>query len=194
MTYNADLGAVVLKLRFTDKFSPHRIAKQLGKSRQYVTDVIARWETQGILQARGNGGTKHSDRKMTDVILQTLRRLVAVDDSCTASEYAAMLTMEHPGEFTHLDVARALKELNMTYKLRTTHNNKADERKQLKFQQRMRWNYDVFDLMFTDEASCDGKGAIRTCAPSHSSTLLATLPERQCRAHSMHCAHCRSSC
>ena len=107
MTYSADLGAAVLKLRFADHYNVHRIAKTLGKSRQYVTDVIARWETQGILKALGNAGTKHSDRKMTDVILQTLRRLVSVDDSCTASEYAAMLTMEHPGEFTHLDVARA---------------------------------------------------------------------------------------
>ena len=175
MTYSADLGAAVLKLRFADHYNVHRIAKTLGKSRQYVTDVIARWETQGILKAFDNAGTKHSNKKMTDVILQTLRRLVSVDDSCTASEYAAMLTMEHPGEFTHLDVARALKELNMTYKMRTTHNNKADEQKQLEFLQSMRWNYDVFDLMFMDEASCDGKRAIRTCASSQSPEFLGGM-------------------
>lgn len=191
------IGAQIVDKVRKQGLSQCQAARELGVCRATVQLALKRWDSDGLLVALGNKGSLHVDRKLSTRVLEHLRTLVREDDALTNEEYALALKADLGNDFTADDVKRGFRELGITYKKRTQHNNRADRELQYAFQLRMWDRYTVFRFLFSDEAHFYEKGVIRTCVAepliqcmrsAHnvltcmaSATLLAATDHRQPR-------------
>ena len=165
MPYPVDLGVRVVKKRRVEGKTVNEIHIELDVSESYVKRAIKRWDEQELLQAVGNGGTLHCDRRFDAATTAELKALVKHDDSLTLADYAVGLALSTHKFFSPNDVRRALAEMKYSRKTRTKHNNQADIAEQITFQQRMNNLYYFDQFMFADEASFDRKAGLESCAP-----------------------------
>ena len=114
-------------------------------------------------QGGRNVGNLLRDRNFDAEATVLLRRLVKEDD-LTHHDYSVSRTLRLDRHFSIPDVYTALQQLNISYKVRTKHNNRADRAQQLIYLQRMWSKYFVQQLMFADEACFDRKTGLKGCA------------------------------
>ena len=161
MTKDSEICVTVLK-KVEEGLSYEVVGRHTGCAPNTVSNIVKRFRKDGMIEAMGQKGCKHNDRKMAPHVLEALRQIVATKDCMYAREMARDLHTATGKFFTAKDIHKGLKELKMTRKVRTKHNNRADPEKVAEFKQ-MASQEHFTSFMWSDEAGFTRKEGIRRC-------------------------------
>lgn len=166
MTKNAEHNVSVLKKVFRHGMSYERAAREMDCAPNTVKNIVERYQHKGLVAAMGQRGCQHYDRKFSPHTLEELRKIVARNDSLYAKQMARELHSATGLFYTPKDIHFALKQLNMSRKVRTKHNNRSDPAKVEQFKAEVS-QYPFWRFMWSDEAAFSRQEGIRRCACSY---------------------------
>ena len=163
MTLASDVCVRAIHKVRVDGMSHERVARELMIHRNSVRNILRRYDEWNLIRAVGNGGTLHCDRRFDETARATLRVLLKQHDSKNLADYVVGMAVWADKYFTVCDIRNAIKELGMARKIRTQHNNRANEDDQDTFRQKMYINYKIEQFMWMDAASFNPKTGICSC-------------------------------